>query len=72
VDYLAANGRWLGNGPGPPVNTAYIRRWAVVFHGSDPVDTLLLSAVVLPIAERTNTNRAQTMRLDTLLTRVTR
>jgi hypothetical protein len=45
VDYLDANGRWVGNGPSVPSPAVYVRRWAVRPLASDPDNTLVLEVV---------------------------
>ena len=45
VDYLDANGRWVGHGPSAPPPAVYIRRWAVRPMLSDP-DNILVFEVV--------------------------
>ena len=42
VDYLDADGRWVGHGASPPATAAYIRRWSVQPLASDPDDMLVL------------------------------
>jgi len=41
-DYLSVDGSWKGSGPGVPVGSAYVRRWAVSPLTSNP-DALVLS-----------------------------
>jgi type II secretory pathway pseudopilin PulG len=45
VDYLDANGRWIGHGPSAPPTAVYVRRWAVRAHASDPDNTLVFEVV---------------------------
>jgi len=45
VDYLDANGRWIGHGPSAPAPAVYIRRWAVRPLASDPDNTLVFEVV---------------------------
>ncbi|HSK10447.1 MAG TPA: prepilin-type N-terminal cleavage/methylation domain-containing protein [Vicinamibacterales bacterium] len=48
VDYLDAEGGWLGSGPAPP-GTVFVRRWSVAPLADGPSDTLVLAVrVVLP------------------------
>ena len=51
VDYLDAQGHWIGNGVGPPDGAAFVRRWAVTPSLGSPDDGVLLQVVVSPIAE---------------------
>ena len=46
VDYLDASGAWIGTGAEPVPGTAYIRRWAVATHESNP-DLLVLQVAVI-------------------------
>ena len=51
-DFLDANGRTLGGGTTPPVNTAFIRRWSI-----DPLPaamnaTLVIQVSVTPVRNR--------------------
>lgn len=45
VDYLDANGRWIGHGPSAPAPAVYIRRWAVRSLAADPDNILVLEVV---------------------------
>jgi len=45
VDYLDANGRWIGHGPSAPPSAVYIRRWAVRPLLGDPDNILVLEVV---------------------------
>jgi len=45
VDYLDANGRWVGHGPSAPPAAVYVRRWAVRPLIGDP-DNILVFEVV--------------------------
>lgn len=51
VDYLGAQGNWVGNGSFPPPNAMFIRRWAVVPLAEDPARTLVLSVLVTTVAQ---------------------
>lgn len=46
VDYLDGFGNWTGNGPTPPTNTMYIRRWAIEPLPTNPNNTLILQVFV--------------------------
>lgn len=72
VDYLDADGRWRGTGPRPPAGAAFIRRWSIAPFAADQADTLLLTVVVLPIAEaQPDGPRVRGVRLHTIRTRTT-
>lgn len=49
VDYLDANGTWVGTGSNPPPTAVYIRRWAVVPLPTNPNNTLILQVLVTPV-----------------------
>ncbi|MBI2833126.1 MAG: prepilin-type N-terminal cleavage/methylation domain-containing protein [Acidobacteria bacterium] len=49
VDYLDADGRWIGNGGTPPLGTVYIRRWSIAGLPTAPNNTLVLQVVVIPL-----------------------
>jgi prepilin-type N-terminal cleavage/methylation domain-containing protein len=51
VDYLDDLGRWVGNGPSPPADAAFIRRWSVRPLPEDPAHTLVLSVLVTTVAQ---------------------
>lgn len=46
VDYLTADGRWIGRGTSPPASAVYIRRWSVQPHAADPDNLLIFEVVV--------------------------
>jgi hypothetical protein len=46
VDYLDANGGWLGRGGSVPASAVYVRRWSVQPHSGDPDNVLVLEVVV--------------------------
>ena len=46
VDYLDANGRWVGKGPSPPPGAYYLRRWSIEPLPVDPSNTLILQVLV--------------------------
>lgn len=50
VDFLDADGRWVGAGTRAPAEAMFVRRWAVARYAADPADTLVLHVRVLPIA----------------------
>jgi hypothetical protein len=51
VDYLDAHGAWCGNAASPPPAAVFVRRWAIAPLLSDPLDSLALHVVVLPLAD---------------------
>jgi hypothetical protein len=51
VDFVAEDGRWRGRGAAPPSGAAFLRRWSITAYARDPAHTLVLTVVVLPIAE---------------------
>ncbi len=50
VDFLDANGTWVGTGTTPPGTAMYIRRWAIQPLPTNPNNTLVLQVLVTPIA----------------------
>lgn len=50
VDYLDANGAWVGTGLTPPGDAVYIRRWAIHPLPTNPNNTLVLQVLVTPVA----------------------
>jgi prepilin-type N-terminal cleavage/methylation domain-containing protein len=46
-DFLDANGSPVGSGSSPPLNTSYIRRWAVAPLVADPANGLVLQVRVV-------------------------
>lgn len=53
VDYLDANGVWVGTGGTPPGNAAYIRRWAIVPLPTNPNNTLVIQVLVTAVTDET-------------------
>jgi prepilin-type N-terminal cleavage/methylation domain-containing protein len=51
VDYLDANGAWVGTGDQPTAGAAYIRRWAIVPLPTNPNNTLVLQVLVTSVAD---------------------
>jgi len=73
VDFVGADGRWIGRGATPTSGAAFVRRWSVTPYDSDPADTLVFTVVVFPVAD--GTGRAfgpATVRLQTIRTRTMR
>jgi type II secretory pathway pseudopilin PulG len=50
VDYLDADGNWLGTGTVPPTGAVYIRRWSVTPLPTNPNNTLILQVLVAPVS----------------------
>jgi type II secretory pathway pseudopilin PulG len=50
VDYLDSGGRWVGGGPEPPGNAAFVRRWAITPLASAPDDVIVVQVLVAPLA----------------------
>ena len=71
VDYLDANGTWVGTGTTPPGNAMFIRRWSIQPLPTNPNNTLVLQVLVTPVAsEATRVASAYTrtrMLTDSLL-----
>jgi prepilin-type N-terminal cleavage/methylation domain-containing protein len=51
VDYLDANGAWVGTGDEPTAGAVYIRRWAIVPLPTNPNNTLVLQVLVTSVAD---------------------
>jgi type II secretory pathway pseudopilin PulG len=49
VDYLDANGTWVGTGTTRPASAVYIRRWAIQPLPTNPNNTLVLQVLVTPV-----------------------
>ncbi|HEY3381658.1 MAG TPA: type II secretion system protein [Vicinamibacterales bacterium] len=47
VDYLDADGGWIGNGASPPFGTGFVRRWSIEPLAESPADTLVLRVLVI-------------------------
>jgi len=50
VDFLGANGQWVGTGSTPPGNAVYIRRWSITPLPTNPNNTIVIEVLVTPIA----------------------
>ena len=50
VDFLDANGQWVGTGSTPPRTAAYIRRWSITPLPTNPNNTLVIQVLVTPVA----------------------
>jgi hypothetical protein len=51
VDFLDAQGNWRGTGVDPPAGAAFVRRWTIVPFAPDPMNTLALHVVVVPLSD---------------------
>jgi prepilin-type N-terminal cleavage/methylation domain-containing protein len=49
VDYLDADGAWVGNGGTPPADASYIRRWAITPLPTNPNNTLVFQVRVMTV-----------------------
>ncbi len=74
VDFLDANGTWIGTGTTPTGTAVYIRRWSITPLPTNPNNTLVLQVLVTPVAsEATRVTTAFTrtrMLTDALLVTV--
>ena len=50
VDFLDAQGTWVGTGTTPPPTAVYIRRWSVLPLPTNPNNSLVTQVLVTPIA----------------------
>jgi hypothetical protein len=50
VDFLNANGEWVGTGSTPPGAAVYIRRWCIQPLPTNPNNTLVIQVLVTPVA----------------------
>ena len=50
VDFLDANGAYVGSGLTPPGTAAFIRRWSIRPLPTNPNNTLVLQVLVTPVA----------------------
>lgn len=50
VDFLDANGGWVGTGSTPPGAAVYIRRWSIQPLPTNPNNTLVIQVLVTPVA----------------------
>lgn len=65
VDYLDADGRWVGTGAAPAAGTAFVRRWSIQPLATNPDNTLVLQVRVVPLSrEARRSSRAQGARLS--------
>jgi prepilin-type N-terminal cleavage/methylation domain-containing protein len=50
VDFVDANGTWVGTGTTPPPSAVYIRRWSIQPLPTNPNNSLVIQVLVTPIA----------------------
>jgi type II secretory pathway pseudopilin PulG len=50
VDFLDANGQYVGSGVTPPGTAAFIRRWSIRPLPTNPNNTLVLQVLVTPVS----------------------
>lgn len=73
VDFLDANGGWVGTGSAPPRSAVYIRRWCIQPLPTNPNNTLVIQVLVTPVvseAARVQSPTRKRMPGDALLTTV--
>lgn len=73
VDFLDANGGWVGTGFAPPRSAVYIRRWSIQPLPTNPNNTLVIQVLVTPVvseAARVDSPTRKRMAGDALLTTV--
>ena len=51
VDYLDSQGVWRGTGAEPPAGSVFVRRWAILPFAADPLHTVVLHVIVLPVSD---------------------
>jgi hypothetical protein len=74
MDFVGADGAWRGDADPPPAGTAFVRRWSVVPLAGDPLNTLIITVSVRPIAEAARGSRlvSSGATLQTVRTRLLR
>jgi prepilin-type N-terminal cleavage/methylation domain-containing protein len=50
VDFLDANGQWVGTGTNTPTGAVYIRRWSITPLPTNPNNTIVIQVLVTPVA----------------------
>jgi type II secretory pathway pseudopilin PulG len=74
VDFLDANGTWVGTGSTAPTTATFIRRWSIQPLPTNPNNTLVLQVLVTPVSNehaRVGSQYSRTrMAGDALLTSV--
>ena len=56
VDYLDADGAWVGTGTSPVPGTVYVRRWSITPLPEDPANTLVLQVLVTRLRQASATS----------------
>ena len=70
VDFLDADGRWVGTGASPATGTAFVRRWSIQPLATNPDNTLVFQVHVVPLsrdARRSQRSRGLRMSDETRL-----
>lgn len=74
VDFLDANGTYVGTGVSVPASASYIRRWSIQPMPTNPNNTLILQVLVTPVTNEAVRTGGQSMRRrmggDAMLTSV--
>jgi prepilin-type N-terminal cleavage/methylation domain-containing protein len=73
VDFLDANGTWVGTGSTPSPAAVYVRRWSVQPLPTNPNNTLILQVLVTPLtneASRVGTGQRRRMSGEAFITTV--
>lgn len=50
VDFIDAQGNWVGTGTTPPATAAYIRRWSILPLPTNPNNTIVIQVLVTPVS----------------------
>jgi len=50
VDFLDANGQWVGTGSSTPTTAAFVRRWSIQPLPTNPNNTIVLQVLVTPVS----------------------
>jgi type II secretory pathway pseudopilin PulG len=66
VDYLDADGAWVGAGSAPPRDSLYTRRWSIEPLPDSPLDTLVLRVLVTHNAAAARRQAPTASRYDAL------
>lgn len=74
MDYVTVEGQWRGSGRRPPAGAAFVRRWSIAPFAGDPTHTLILTVIVVPLADAPSQRGrpARGARLQTITTRIVR
>ena len=54
VDFLDAQGNWIGTGTTAPANAMFVRRWAIVPLPTNPNNTLVFQVLVSPMSNESS------------------